>query len=156
MNATAIAIASAVFFILVMFWHSLKANLQGPSDRLDAVLKPRDIAPGEPSTAREPEAIDLRQFLCALQADYETTLERLGIRLAVELPAMPLTVAVRKGDLRRLFAHIIRALCDAPEAGVTLRILARSDGRQAVVNCFDAGTAEPRLARDFMAAGPAG
>jgi hypothetical protein len=103
----------------------------------------------------ELEAIDLRHFLCTLLADYETTLARMGVRLVVELPAMPLTIAVRKGDMRRLFAHIIHALSDAPEAGLTLRILARSDGLQAVVNCFDDGAAEPRLARAFMAAGPA-
>jgi len=152
MNPSAIAIALTVFFILVMFWNSLKANAEASAE----LPEPGPAANGEqPPSAQgfggaDWEAVDLRQFLHSLQESYETTLAYLGIRLDLELPAMPLTVGVRRADLRRLFAHIIRVICDAPARGVTLRILARSDGSQAVVNCIDeGGVTEPRLAKAF-------
>lgn len=170
MNGSGIAIAAAILFILVMFWSSLKANQRTPSESAGATA-PRQrgagAGPGLAPPSREPsaspseprsaplrsqglfETIDLRQFLCSLQTSYEPTLERRGIRLDLVVPSMPLTVTARKVDLHRLFAHIIRELCDMPAWGVTLRILARSDGAQAVINCLDAGVPEPRLARAF-------
>lgn len=154
MNGTGLAIAAAVLFILVMFWNSLKANMRPRSAQFEApepagrAAMPAATYAAAPAPTRR-ETIDLRQFLCALQSSYEPTLERRGIRLDLCVPAMPLTVAVRKSDLHRLFAHFIRELCEASCWGVTLRILARSDGAQAVINCLDIGAPEPRLARAF-------
>ena len=164
MNGSAIAIAAAVLFILVMLWQSLKANVRASSERTDighgqgsaqhldscsdcgiAVVQRRE---------RVSASIDLRQFLHTLQSTGEPTLERHGLRLDLEVPSMPLTVAAHESDLHRAFAHIIRALCAISPPGVTLRILARSDGAQAVINCIDAGGSELRLARAFTAGAP--
>ncbi len=148
LNLGSIGLALAVLFILVAFWNALKSNSAAPLP-LATPLVPelRPVARG----GSEWEAIDLRQFLYGLPEAYEPTLAQLGIRLELEVPAMPLTVAIRKSDLQKLFAHIIRMVCEAPRREVQLRILARSDGRQAVVNCFDASCGEPQLARAFNA-----
>jgi hypothetical protein len=160
MNGSAIAIVAAVLFILVMLWQSMRANIRAASAHIELYADPRERRDDQdsPLAARRErvhETIDLRQFLCALQSTYEPTLARHGLGLELELPSMPLTVAVREADLRRVFAHLIREVCAAPAPGATLRILARSDGAQAVINCLDAGGPEPVVPRILAAHGDA-
>ncbi|SEA16117.1 hypothetical protein [Variovorax sp. YR216] len=154
MNGSAIAIAAAVLFILVMLWQSMRANIRAASAHMELRADPVEPrgdqdSPSASASRRERvcETLDLRQFLCAVQSTYEPTLARHGLRLELEVPSMPLTVAVREADLRRVFAHIVREVCSAPAVGATLRVLARSDGAQAVINCLDAGGPEPVLPR---------
>jgi len=160
MNGSAIAIVAAVLFIFVMLWQSMRANIRSASAHIELCADPgerRDDRDSPTAARRERvrETVDLRQFLCALQSTYEPTLARHGLGLELELPSMPLTVAVHEADLRRVFAHVIREVCAAPAAGATLRILARSDGAQAVINCLDAGGPEPVVPRILAAQGDA-
>ncbi|SCK51722.1 hypothetical protein VAR608DRAFT_5210 [Variovorax sp. HW608] len=160
MNGSAIAIAGAVLFILVKLWQSMRDNIRASSAQVELCADPAELRNDQDSPPpwrreRVRETIDLRQFLCALQSTYEPTLARHGLGLELEVPSMPLTVAVHEADLRRVFAHIIREVCAAPAPGATLRILARSDGAQAVINCLDAGGAEPVVPRILAAHGDA-
>jgi len=157
MNGSAMAIAVAVFFILVLLWLSMRANIRAASTHIDFRADPETHpcsnhgTPAAPQRAPLREPIDLRQFLCDFQSTYESKLARHGLRLELEMPSMPLTVAVCEADLQRVFAHIVRELCEAPAQAATLRVLARSDGAQAVINCVDAGGPAPLLSR-FLAA----
>jgi len=151
MTGSAIAITSAVLFILVMLWQSMRANIRAASAhmelRADIGDPPSDQDPPSASRHEARATIDLRQFLCAVQSTYESTLARNGLRLELDVPSMPLTVSVREADLRRVFAHIVREVCAAPAPGATLRILARSDGAQAVINCLDSDGPEAMVPR---------
>ncbi|MBB3175860.1 hypothetical protein [Variovorax sp. Sphag1AA] len=157
MNGSAIAIVAAVLFILVMLWQSMKANMRAASAHIELRADPMEPrADQDPASAasrrdRNRETLDLRQFLCAVQSTYEPALARHGLLLELEVPSMPLTVVAREAELRRVFAHLFREVCAVPAAGATLRILARSDGAQAVVNCLDTGGAEPVVSRILAA-----
>ena len=104
----------------------------------------------DPHAAREP--IDLRQPLRAMSQAHGPMLAHLGIHLDLFLPDDPLTVTAIPGDLSQLVAHILDVAVGALQQDTTLHVLARAEGRHAVINWRDASVGAPRLSHAFATA----
>jgi hypothetical protein len=107
------------------------------------------------------EHADLRQPLRALAATHGAMLARRGIALELLLPDDPLTVALVPADVSQLMAHIADMAAAVLPQGATLRVLARAEGRHAVINWREAAagdnsgisTDRPRLSQTFETRG---
>lgn len=71
--------------------------------------------------------------------------------VSLELPSHPLTVLLDRNAMQEVIEQMIRLACRVMPDGGTLKLLARMEGKHAVVNFMDAapGQGAPRLGRIF-------
>jgi two-component system sensor histidine kinase BaeS len=98
--------------------------------------------------------MDVRELLRQMSESLGLQLKAAGMAMHLELPPHPLTVLLDRTGMQEAFTQIIQLACRVMPAGSTLKLLARVDGTQAVVNFMDAVPAdsEPRLGQCFEAA----
>lgn len=104
---------------------------------------------GNPTTTRHPT--DIRELLRQSAEALGAQLRPAEVAIHLELPSGPLTVSLDRARVREVLAHIVQLASAVMPKGSTLKLLARMEGAQAVVNFMDIAPdgSEPRLGRCF-------
>ena len=96
-------------------------------------------------------ALDLRAIIGETAGAFGERLRTHGLALQLELPPEPLPTFGDAGRLRQLFANLLENSCRYTEAGGSLQLQARLQGRQVLVDLHDSapGVREELLPRLF-------
>ncbi|MBL0944717.1 MAG: HAMP domain-containing protein [Hydrogenophaga sp.] len=103
--------------------------------------------------------LDLRELLADVAAAFGERLQGRSLRLALELPVTPLPLFGDAGRLQQLFANLLENSCRYTDEGGAVRLAARTEGRQLVVDVQDSAPGVPaeqlpRLFERFFRAEP--
>lgn len=95
--------------------------------------------------------LDLRSIIGDTAGAFGERLRTSGLKLQLELPAEPLTTFGDARRLRQLFANLLENSCRYTDAGGALRLEARRDGRQMLIDVHDSapGVRDEQLPRLF-------
>ncbi len=95
--------------------------------------------------------LDLRAILGETAGAFGERLRSSGLALQLELPAEPLPMFGDARRLRQLFANLLENSCRYTDAGGALRLQARREGRQMLIDLHDSapGVREEQLPRLF-------
>lgn len=96
-------------------------------------------------------ALDVREIIDDTAAAFGERLRTSGLALTLELPTGPMPAFGDARRLRQLFANLLENSCRYTDAGGTLKLQARSDGRQWLIDLHDSapGVQEAQLPRLF-------
>ncbi|MDO9074031.1 MAG: ATP-binding protein [Rubrivivax sp.] len=102
-------------------------------------------------------ALDLREIIDDTAGAFGERLRTSGLALQLELPAEPMPTFGDARRLRQLFANLFENSCRYTEAGGALRLQARLEGRQMVIDLHDSAPGVqahqlPRLFERFFRA----
>jgi two-component system sensor histidine kinase BaeS len=95
--------------------------------------------------------LDLREILDDTAGSFGERLRSSGLALQLDLPAEPLPAFGDARRLRQLFANLFENSCRHTDAGGALRLQARRDGRQMLIDLHDSapGVRDEHLPRLF-------
>ena len=96
-------------------------------------------------------ALDLREIIDDTAAAFGERLRTSGLALELELPTEPMPAFGDARRLRQLFANLLENSCRYTDAGGMLKLQARCDGRQLLIDLHDSapGVQEAQLPRLF-------
>ena len=96
-------------------------------------------------------ALDLREILDDTAGSFGERLRSSGLALDLDLPAEPLPAFGDARRLRQLFANLFENSCRYTDAGGALRLQARREGRQMLIDLHDSapGVRDEHLPRLF-------
>ena len=100
-------------------------------------------------------ALDLRQIIDETAGAFGERLRSSGLALQLELPPEPMPAFGDPRRLRQLFANLLENSCRYTDAGGALRLQARREGRQMLIDLHDSapgvrGDQLPRLFERFF------
>jgi two-component system sensor histidine kinase BaeS len=81
--------------------------------------------------------LDLRHIIGETAGAFKERLRSSGLALQLDLPAEPLPAFGDAGRLRQLFANLLENSCRYTEAGGAVRLQARREGRQMLIDLHD-------------------
>ena len=101
--------------------------------------------------------VDLREIIDATAGAFGERLRSSGLALQLELPPEPMPAFGDARRLRQLFANLLENSCRYTDAGGALRLQARREGRQMLIDLHDSapgvrGDQLPRLFERFFRA----
>jgi two-component system sensor histidine kinase BaeS len=96
-------------------------------------------------------ALDLREIIDDTAGAFGERLRSSGLALQMELPAEPLPAFGDANRLRQLFTNLFENSCRYTDAGGALRLQARREGRQVLIDLHDSapGVRDDQLSRLF-------